>query len=254
MKTLLIAEDERREVNFLTTFMGKYFLNEIEIVAVCRDGQEACERAAVLKPDMVFLDIEMPVINGIDAARKIKEDNPDCEILLLSAHSLFQYAKQAIKIGVYDYLVKPYLNEELREAVEKLLDKLKHQDSRSAASDEALPASGDLNSIVRLTVEYIEKYYYQDISLNAIAREIGVSFGHLGKCFKQDMGVSFNDYLAQYRIEKAKLLFSKQYYTAAEVAAMVGFSDPNYFNKCFKKYVGVPPKTYAVSNLSHREP
>lgn len=243
-RTLLIAEDERREVNFLVAFVNKYFLQDIEIAAVCRDGKDACEKACSLHPDIVFLDIEMPGMNGLAAAERIKQEKPDTIILLLTAHGLFQYARQAIKIGVHDYLVKPYLDEELREAVSKILVQLKERELSDTEKD-GHSAKKQVTAIVSLALSYIEKHYFEDISLNQTAAGIGISSGHLGKCFKLDMGVSFNDYLAQYRIERAKELFAKQYFSAAEVASMVGFSDPNYFYKCFKKYVGVPPKTYA---------
>ena len=243
-RTLLIAEDERREVNFLVAFVDKYFLQEIEIVAVCRDGSAACEKAIRLHPDIVFLDIEMPGMNGLKAAELIKQEKPDTVILLLTAHGLFQYARQAIKIGVHDYLVKPYLDEELREAVTRILAQFEEKERLDREKDDH-PAKNKVTAIVSLALNYIEKHYFEDISLNQTAACIGISAGHLGKCFKQDMEVSFNDYLAQYRIERAKELFAKRYFSAAEVASMVGFSDPNYFYKCFKKYVGVPPKTYA---------
>lgn len=85
-----------------------------EIVGEAKNGQEAYECCQRKKPDLIITDIQMPVMDGIELIRKIKEENPKQKFVILSCHESFQYAKMAIRLGVSDYLLKDsYTSEEL---------------------------------------------------------------------------------------------------------------------------------------------
>lgn len=98
--------------------------------------------------------------------------------------------------------------------------------------------------LVKKAKEYIMEHYSEKISLQSIAEKLDISYGYLSKCFKQVEGVPLTEYLNQYRIEMAKQLMEKQESNISEISYAVGFSDPNYFSKCFKKYTGYTPKEY----------
>ncbi len=92
--------------------------------------------------------------------------------------------------------------------------------------------------------DYIEKNYHKDISLDDVSRKIGISPYYFSKLFKEDMGEGFVEYLTKIRIEKAKELLSTTEYSMKEICSMVGYADPNYFSRSFKKNVGVTPTEY----------
>lgn len=106
MVKLLIADDEHIVIESLKFIIEKN-LQDIEIVATARSGREAIEKTLSLKPDVVLMDIHMPGINGMDAIRHIKSTHPDVLFIIITAYEYFQYAKDAVNLGVFEYLLKP---------------------------------------------------------------------------------------------------------------------------------------------------
>ena len=149
MPTGLIADDERLMREQLRTRLSQVW-PELEIVAEARNGQEAVELTELHHPDVVFLDIRMPVLTGVDAARQIAqlptydeaEGWPGCEIVFVTAYD--QYAVQAFEQGVVDYLLKPAEPERLRLTVERITERMaertrqEHNDAEGAVTP--LPA------------------------------------------------------------------------------------------------------------------
>jgi len=84
-----------------------------EVCCEAKNGVDALEKMNIYNPDIALVDINMPFMNGLDLVKKIKEDYPNIAIVLVTGHSEFDYAKQAIKLGVYDYILKPFNKEEL---------------------------------------------------------------------------------------------------------------------------------------------
>ena len=127
MIRLLIAEDEHLERKAIKFFINKLYQQEIEVVAEVSSGQEAVLQALENNVDLVLMDIKMPKIDGLKAAEKLKEKDPEIEIIILTAHSKFDYARKSIKIGVSDYLVKPYVEADFKEVVDNAIQKIRKQ-------------------------------------------------------------------------------------------------------------------------------
>lgn len=106
MYKVLLVEDEELERRYLRSLLDKKTSN-FQVIGEACNGREGIELSAKLVPDIVFMDIRMPGINGLAATKIIKNTNPNIRILLLSAYSDFNYAKQAIHLGVNEYLLKP---------------------------------------------------------------------------------------------------------------------------------------------------
>lgn len=110
--------------------------------------------------------------------------------------------------------------------------------------------SSNASKLVDEVILYIEKNYQNsDLSINEIAKKLFVNYAHLCYVFKRDYGTTINEYLTEFRIKKAKQLFDGGNYLIHNVADRVGYSDANYFAKCFKKYYGLAPSKY-VKNVS----
>lgn len=126
MYTLLIADDEPLERKALRKILSEN-IPEISRIEDSHDGQSALEKARRILPDLIILDIKMPRLNGLEAARKIKIFHPTCRIILLSGYTYFNYAKEAVNIGVDDFLVKPVPDEDLIDSVRNLTESLEKQ-------------------------------------------------------------------------------------------------------------------------------
>ena len=120
MYKLLIVEDEEILRNGLITTIDWTKLG-FQIIGCGKDGQEGFQKAKQLEADVVLTDIRMPKMNGLDMARQIKQFNKNIEIVFLSGYDEFSYAKQGLDIGVFNYIMKLNMYEE----IEKVFTKLK---------------------------------------------------------------------------------------------------------------------------------
>ncbi|HHW67838.1 response regulator [Defluviitalea raffinosedens] len=123
MHKILIADDEQIVLDSLQFVIGKNF-KDAEIVSSVYSGKEAIEDADKYRPDIVIMDIKMPGINGIEAIEEIKKSNPDTKFILLTAFDKFDYAKQAINLGVSEYLLKPVNKTKIVQTLKKVMDEI----------------------------------------------------------------------------------------------------------------------------------
>ena len=122
---ILVAEDEPAIRQGIISLLGNLGL-AVEITGAAEDGMEALELMAATKPDVLITDIRMPGMSGIELIGKAKKLYPDTEYVILSGYSEFEYAKQAIKYGVQDYILKPPRKEEVGSALEKIYTRLEN--------------------------------------------------------------------------------------------------------------------------------
>jgi DNA-binding NarL/FixJ family response regulator len=101
--------------------LRKLLEDTCEVVGMVQDGRALIEAAERLKPDLILLDISMPLLNGLDAAREIKKSAPDCKLLFLTMHASPTYAAEALKAGGSGYLLKQSASTELPQAIEAVL-------------------------------------------------------------------------------------------------------------------------------------
>jgi YesN/AraC family two-component response regulator len=251
MLKLLIAEDELREAKFLRQFVTKLFAQTFELVCVCSDGETAIEEGKKHRPDVVMLDIEMPKVNGLNVAKTLHTFDPTIRFLFLTAHGTFEYAKEAIRIGAEDYLVKPYSEQDLVEALEKVVSKITLQNKREKQEllqEIVAPVQSQaVHPIIKMVMQYIQAHYMEKISLESLSDSLGFSPGYVSKCLKKYQDKSFTNLLMECRIMESAKLLARENLTISEISYAVGFSDPNYFYKCFQKVMGMQPKKFIQS-------
>lgn len=104
------------------------------------------------------------------------------------------------------------------------------------------------NKIVQATKEYLEAHYTDEISLEDVAEHVNISPQYFSKLIKKNTGFNFIDWLSMLRVKKAKELLTNSNLTVKEVCFMVGYKDPNYFSRIFKKKIGMTPSEYIKNN------
>lgn len=127
MLQVLIAEDEALEKKALRFLLTRLFRESIRIAGEVSNGRDAVQKALLCKPDIVLMDINMPMINGLEAGEQIKEKLPDTEIIILTAFNYFSYMRTAIHLGVSDYLLKPYTDAEFAASVQRAVQKVQQR-------------------------------------------------------------------------------------------------------------------------------
>lgn len=207
-----------------------------DLIEVCSDGAEVLEAIEKNCPDILILDIQMPVMTGLEVAKYIYEKYPEIYIILLTAHAEFKYAKEAIEYQVKKYIVKTNLIDDLSLVLKELNKSLEEEKGEREIKD---------RDILSDVLDYIDNNYMHKLSLEGIAVKVYVNKFYLSRLFKEKRGENLFDYINKKRIEKSKYYIQKGNKKIYEIADMVGLYDTAYFSKLFKKYTGYSPKEYA---------
>lgn len=252
MYKLLIVDDEPLIIRGIKALVDFEKLS-IDVVYEAKNGQEALELVNNKPVDIVLCDINMPRINGLEFSRILKESDPQVKIAILTGYNYFDYAQEAIKIGVDDYILKPVSKDDISEVLLKLTKKIEKEKSQKKINEA-------MKMILKDQIGSKEKSYRDEIkkivdekitdssfSLQVLARDMGFSSGYLSSLFKKEFGKSFQNYVLDIRLERAKILLLTTDMKNYEIASSVGIEDVNYFSVRFKKAYGLSPKKYKDS-------
>lgn len=246
MYKLLIVDDEAEIRDGLFHYFPWKQLG-YEIAALLENGRQALEYLEQKPVDVMLCDIKMPFMNGLDLAKELYAKNSAVKILLLSGYREFEYAQEALRYGVKDYLVKPTKYDELIKVFSKLKKEL---DKEAFARGIPVARAEEGRSYNEQVVELIKSYLrdnLQTATLEEAARLVHMSPVYLSKFFKEKTGANFSDFLMALRMEKASLLLRDISYKTYEISQMLGYSNSNNFTRTFKKFFGKTPKEFRNS-------
>ena len=216
-----------------------------EAAGEAQTGEEGLELARKLSPDLIITDIRMPKMDGITMMNILREEGYRGHCIVLTAHSDFEYARGALLFGADDYLLKPFRNQELTHAVQRVLRRM--QGTPAPAAPKPADREQEVSGYVREAMAYIAEHYADaDISIAVIAEHLRVSEGHLSHLFKKQTGKTVSDYLKKVRIDAAMALLSSGRVKVYEAAAAVGYKDVTYFSATFKKLTGLSPSEVPI--------
>ncbi len=236
MYRVMIIDDEK-SVRSLIKKLVDWEKYDAEIVGEAESGIEAINMLDEIKPDIVFVDIRMPFMDGLTFMKYMTEIYSDIMMIVVTAHSEFDYAKQCIQLGVKHYLLKPISKKEINEAFADVISKV---------NKEKVKEEGEKVENINQYVAYIKEHYEKpQISLSFMAKKFGFNATYFSRKFKEVTGQSFVECLTAYRISKA-CEYAKQGKMMYETAEMVGIPDVSYFSKCFKKYMGISYTEYVT--------
>lgn len=257
MYKVLILEDEkmiRKGLRYTFDWLG----SECVVVGEGADGREGLEKIDELKPDIVLVDIVMPVMDGITMLEKCNEnENHTFSAIIISGYNEFDYAKQAIKLGVSEYLLKPVDQDELYQALERSKEqvRLRRQyneikknystiDDIKVLDIDFYEHDFKTSNLVVEMLKYIQKTYHEKISIQDLIKPLDRSSTHLNQKFKEETNYTFNEFLNRYRIQKSIDLIKSGEEKICHIATAVGFSSYRYFIRVFKKYVNCLPSDF----------
>ncbi|OZB96414.1 response regulator [Paenibacillus sp. XY044] len=251
-KTILVVDDEPRTRQGLTRMLETWGNGACSVISADngRDALDLLQREAV---DLLITDIRMPEISGLNLLQQLESRSSALEpaIILISGYAEFDYAQQAIQLGVVNYLLKPIRKDKLFDAVEKALQV---QEERSRMSkiqrmvdSKLLEATGDVNTLaepVQEALQYVSQHLDQGFGLREVADHVHLNPSYFSVLFKEQMEMTFIEYVTRLRIQKAKELLLQTKLPVAEIAERVGYQTTKYFNKVFKDYEGASPGVY----------
>ena len=241
MMKVVVVEDEalvRRGIVLTVDWAGV----DCAVVGEAADGMEGLEVIRESQPDLVVTDIKMPRLDGLEMVRQLREEGNRAHVIILTAYSDFSYAQAALKLGAVDFLLKPFQDGELEEAVTRLKSRVGPSGPQAPGLE--LPEEGKSKYVME-ALRYIAGHYNDpDISVSSVAQDLGISEGHLSHVFKKETSRTLGSYLTDYRIHMAMELLRDCRNKVYEVAEAVGYRDITYFSSTFKRVVGLSPSEY----------
>ncbi|MCX7695201.1 MAG: response regulator [Caloramator sp.] len=245
MFKVVIIEDEEIIRNGLILTID-WLSMDCTVVGTAENGLEGLNLIKEQKPDIVITDIKMPIMDGIEMLKQATKETSFYSIILTS-YSEFEYAKQAISLKVYEYLLKPIDEEELIKIINNIKAEIKNKIASNNPNvidiDSYIINSKD-NYYVNQALLEIKNNYHKKISLEGISEMLGVSPSYLSRKFKSITSQTFMDILNQYRIKKSIDLLMSGKYRVYEISDLVGFGDYKNFFNTFKKYLNISPTEF----------
>lgn len=217
------------------------------VVGTAEDGEEGISVIREKRPDIIITDISMPGMDGLAMIAALKSEFPDMEICILTGYRDFDYAQEAIRLGVTRFLLKPSNMDQINEALQTMTGNLKKKNIQGEAEEEKEDHASSF--IVRNAIEYMEKNYAEHLTLSEVADKIYVSQWHLSKLLNRYEEKSFSEILNQIRIKHATELLKDPSLRIGDIAEQVGFLDMAHFSRVFKKLAGISANEYRNTKL-----
>lgn len=243
---ILIVEDNTE----LRVYLKNHFENYYHVLEA-QNGREGLDKAAAEIPDLIISDVMMAGMDGFEFCKQVKAKpgTGQIPVILLTAKGLLEDQITGIESGADDYITKPFNWEYLAARVKNLLvsrDNLKERYRKEISirpTDDSTQSPDD--KFLRKLLEFIESRIADPaLTVEDICSEIGVSRAKLYRKVKDLTGLTIAEVIKEIRFNRAKQLLREQNFKISEIAFMVGFSEANYFGKCFKAEFGMSPSEY----------
>lgn len=233
MYQVLIVDDEQAVHQAIQALVDWPAIHA-HVPVAAYNGAEALKLMEVYRPEIVFVDMNMPLMNGVEFLEKATESYPNTQFIVVSGYDGFTFTKAAIRYQVLDYLLKPIDQSELEAVLQKAITRL------PAPSGSTLRPT-DIAAQVR---KYIDGHCQLNLSVDALAEHFHFSREYLNRVFRAEYDCAIYEYVQRVRMENACQMLQNPHWQMQDIAEKLGYSNANYFSKAFKKYFGCSPREY----------
>ena len=235
LRVLLVDDEIMIREGFKRLF--DWEAHDCEVVGEAADGMEALATLDALEPDIAIMDINIRIMNGLKVIQLSRIKHPDTAFVIVSGYDDFAYCREALRLQITDYILKPVNYEEFGTCIDNLKIALfQRQSSGAGEQREERPIHG--------ITRYLQEHLAEEVSLSVLAEEFHLSAQYISQLFKNEIGVGFLAYLTNIRMERAKQLLLSTSLSIAEVSEQSGYGDYRVFTKVFKKSEGITPSQY----------
>lgn len=242
LRVLLVDDEIMIREGFKKLF--DWEAHECVIVGEAADGMEAITKIDKEQPDIVIMDINIPIINGLKVIQLSRVKYPSMAFVIVSGYDDFSYCREALRLQITDYILKPVNYEEFGSCIDRLEISLYNNEVKEK------PVVKKERVITGIT-KYMQEHLSEEVSLHILLEEFHLNSQYISQLFKNEIGVNFLTYLTNIRMEHAKKLLLSTSLSIAEVSEQSGYGDYRVFTKVFKKSEGITPSQYRRDFLSH---
>ncbi|KKK39763.1 chemotaxis protein CheY [Mesobacillus campisalis] len=249
-KNIVIVDDEPRTRQGLQRALESWNNGEYAIFTA-ESGEEVLRIAENKKIHILFTDIQMPEMTGLQLLKAIKEKGMSPVVIVISAYSEFEYAQEALRLGVVNYLLKPIGKKKLIEALEEAVKVFEKQVRlgmiEKVVDEKIVNANTKIDSTkdsIRTAMAYIDQHLNDELTLKDVAAQVHLNPSYFSVLFKEQVELNFSEYVTRRRIQRAKELIVSTRMPISEIAEEVGYKTSKYFIKIFKEIEGMTPSAY----------
>ncbi len=243
---ILIVED-----NYEMLLLLKDTFSPLYNVFTAENGKEALSILHETTPDLIISDIMMPIMDGISLCKELKNTKTmrHIPIILLTARNTTQSKLEGLKYGAIEYINKPFNVKELIFKVNNILEShknliLKYRTELLTQTEAPQVESPDEKFIESVLIELEKNLVNPDFKLEDLSEALSMSYSNIYRRFQSITNKTLVDFMRCLRLKKAAFILVKHNYTISEIAFNVGFNDPKYFSRCFKKEYNYTPKQF----------
>ncbi|WP_172826787.1 two-component regulator propeller domain-containing protein [Flammeovirga sp. SJP92] len=252
---VLVVDD-----NYSIRELLKGILEEDYDVYLAEDGQKGLQTAKEIMPNLVVSDIMMPVMDGYELAKSIRDDDQLCHlpIILLTAKNSEKSKLKGYEYGVDAYVTKPFNSDVLLARMHSLIENRKNQQKKFRTKVDVKPSEITYTSIDEKFLKKLVNIVEENISdseftVDMLASEYGATPIRLNQKLKALTGQTAKGFIRNIRLKRAAQMLKLGRYSVSDVTYEVGFNDLKYFRNCFKKEFGIPPSAYLKENSTEGE-
>ena len=243
---MMVVEDEQRSREGLCRLLSA-LPGDHQLVGQASNGAAALDLILQLKPDVVFTDVKMPIMDGISLIASVRSYNIQTEFVITSGYADFEFARQGMALEVADYLIKPVTQEDALQVLEHVERRLSGKKKKMKGS-RLRSRYPDAHPTILKSLDILETAFAGKINQRDLAAELGVSPEYFSYLFSRNIGMTFSEFLRRLRVEKARELYASGECPKQEVPYAVGFSDAKYFAQVFRAVTGESPAEYLKSH------
>ncbi len=243
---LLLVDDE---VTMLQIMQNAIDWNKIgikKIYTAC-NAYEAKDIIESSDIDITICDIEMPGKSGLDLIRWMQDGYPEIINIILTGFPDFNYARSAISLGVFQYLVKPVAFEELEKIVIEAIERV--EESKTVQENIKKNGQIEVTDPIQKVKKYLEEHYNEVVTRKNIESLVHMSTDYVNREFKKSLGYTLMEYMQYCRIVQAKKLLRETNLSMSDIGGEIGYDSPAYFAKIFKKQTSLTPSEYRAKHV-----
>ena len=213
--------------------------NGFEVVGYSTSPHEALEQIPRLHADVIFSDLKMPAMDGIEMIRILREHGFECEFVMLSAFGTFEDSRAFFLLEGFDYILKPLQQAEVQIVLERLARKLTDKPGKAV-----LPELTGVNSAFTELVIYITENFNQKHTLKQLSTQFNLSENYICNLFSKHYNSTLTRFITELRMREALRIMQQTDKAFKAIAVECGYLDYYYFCKVFKEYYGSSPTQY----------
>ncbi|MGY3765393.1 helix-turn-helix domain-containing protein [Vagococcus vulneris] len=247
---VLIATPDVKERQFIKKIIKQNFFN-IQLLPDASTSKEALAVSRNYEISLLILNISSAMEDPFYAKAKILEEQQNIRVILIDDEENFVHLHKSLRCGAIDYLVSPLDKEEVQQSIHRAVLSLNQVSLLHSSKNRITDTKKEQSNQMML---YIHKNYQDAISLDTLAEFSHLNRSYVSRLFKEATNMTVTEYLTSFRLEQAKKLLSTTDLSIAEISLEVGYIDPAYFSRLFKKDIGCTPKKYRQTYQGYVSP